>query len=59
MELFSDSKASHLTVEVADGEFIYYPSLELFVSVPDEGFCEARRYASVSKLGGAVPCFPA
>lgn len=48
MELFSESKASHLTVEVADGEFVYYPSLNLFVTVSDEGFCEARSYAWVT-----------
>ena len=48
MELFSDSKASHLTVEVADGEFIEYPSLNLFVAVSDEGFCEARSYTWVT-----------
>ena len=48
MELFSESKASRLTVEVADGEFVEYPSLNLFVAVLDEGFCEARSYAWVT-----------
>ncbi len=48
MEVFSDGKASRLTVEVADGEFIEYPSLNLFVTVSDEGFCEARSYTWVT-----------
>ena len=48
MELFSEGRASRLTVEAADGEFIYYPSLHLFVAVSDEGFCEARRYVWVT-----------
>ena len=48
MKLFSEGKASRLTVEVADGEFVYYPSLNLFVTVSDEGFCEARSYVWVT-----------
>lgn len=48
MELFSEGRASRLTVEVADGEFIHYPSLNLFVTVSDEGFCEARSYVWVT-----------
>ena len=45
MELSSEGKGSRLTVEVTGGEFIEYPSLNLLVTVSDEGFCEARSYA--------------
>lgn len=45
MELSSAGKGSRLTVEVTGGEFIEYPSLNLLVTVSDEGFCEARSYA--------------
>ena len=48
MELFFEGRASRLTVEVADSELIMYPSLNLFVTVSDEGFCEARSYVWVT-----------
>ena len=48
MEVFSENRKSHLTVEVTEGEFVYYPSLNLFVTISDEGFCEARGHAWVT-----------
>jgi len=48
MELFSENRASHLTIEVTEGEFVRYPSLSLFVTISDEGFCEARGYTWIT-----------
>lgn len=48
MELFSEGKASRLTVEVTDGEFIHHPSLNLFVTISDDSFCEAHSCAWVT-----------
>ncbi len=48
MEVASEGKDARLTVEVTEGEFIEYPSLNLLVTVSDEGFCEARSYAWVT-----------
>lgn len=48
MQVLSERKDSCLTVEVSEGEFIEYPSLNLFVTVSDAGFCEVRNFVWVT-----------